>query len=269
VNQAARHSRAPARPSRRPLAAALAAALLLLAPAAARAGNKADAFEGKIRPVSGQLYGKAGRFELTPSGLLSLNDAFFTKYFGGLKATWHFSEFLSVSGEYATGAAARTGSAVVCPANQGCRPASTAELYQVPGRITSLASLEGAWTPVYGKLNVFAEKVAHFDLGLFAGVDLVGHEAVQAAGAADDLVAAGQKPPTKSALGGHVGLGVRLFLGDAVALRWEIKDVIYAVDVPNWQEAGRARRDVQNQLFTGLGVSVFFPFQQRSAGGTP
>jgi len=263
VNQAARQTRASALL----LAAALAA--LLAAPSPARAGNKADAFEGKIRPVSGQLYRKAGRLELTPVGMLSLNDAFFTKYFGGLKATWHLGEFLSVSGAYAMGAAARTGSAVVCPANQGCRPASTAELYQVPGRLTSLASLEGAWTPVYGKLNVFAEKVAHFDLGLLAGVDLVGHEAVQAAGAADDLVAAGQKPPTKSTIGGHVGLGVRLFLGDAVALRWEIKDLVYAVDVPNWQESGRARRDVQNQLFTELGVSVFFPLHQRAAGGKP
>ncbi len=261
-----RHPR-PGAPARLALVAGLALALGLL-PAAARAGNKADAFEGKIKPVSGQLYGKAGRLELTPAALLSLNDAFFTKYFGGLKATWHFSEFLSVSGAFAAGAAVRTGSAVVCPANQGCRPASTAELYQVPGKLTSIASLEGAWTPVYGKLNVFAEKVAHFDLGILAGVDLLGHQAVQAAGAADDLVAAGQKPPGKSTLGGHAGLGVRLFLGDAVALRWEIKDYVYAVDVPNWQESGRARRDVQNQLFTELGVSIFFPFQQR-AGGTP
>jgi outer membrane beta-barrel protein len=270
VNKAARTPRAPTRPSRRPLAAALAAALaLLLAPSPARAGNKADAFEGKIRPVSGQLYGKAGRLELTASGLLSLNDPFFTKYFGGLKATWHFSEFLSVSGAYAMGTAARTGSAVVCPANQGCRPASTAALYQVPGRLTSLAALEGAWTPVYGKLNVFSEKVGHFDLGLLAGVDLVGHQAVQAAGAADDLVTAGRTPPARSTIGGHVGLGVRLFLGDAVALRWEVKDLVYAVDVPNVQESGRARRDVQNQLFTELGVSVFFPFHARRAGGTP
>jgi len=248
------------------LLAALAASLAL-APSAARAGNKADAFEGKIRPVSGQLYGKAGRLELTPAGLLSLNDAFFTKYFGGLKATWHFTEFLSVSGAFAAGGTARTGSAVVCPANQGCQPASQAQLYQVPGRITSIIGLEGAWTPVYGKLNVLAEKVAHFDLGLLAGVDLIGHRAVQAAGAADDLVTAGRSPPGKSALGGHLGLGVRLFLGDAVALRWEVKDYVYAVDVPNVQESGRARRDVQNQLFTELGVSVFFPFQARTGAG--
>ncbi|HET9554137.1 MAG TPA: outer membrane beta-barrel domain-containing protein [Anaeromyxobacteraceae bacterium] len=245
----------------------LAAALVLAAaaaPGAARAGNKADAFEGKIRPVSGQLYQKAGRLELTPLGALSLEDAFYTKYFGGLKATWHFSEFLAVSGEVSTGAAQRTGSAVVCPANQGCHPASQAELYQVPGRVRMIGGLELAWSPVYGKLNVFAEKVAHFDLSLLAGPDLVVHDEVLASADASALAAAGGKPATKNAFGGHVGLGVRLFLSEALALRWELKDYVYAVDVPNWQENGRARRDVQNQLFTELGLSVFFPFRNRA-----
>jgi outer membrane beta-barrel protein len=230
----------------------------------ARAGNKADAFEGKIRPVSGQLYRKAGRLELTPTFGLSLNDAFYTKYFGGLKATWHFTEFLSLAGSFQAGGASATDSSVVCPAGQGCQPAGTAELYQVPGRITMLAGVEGAWAPVYGKLNVLAEKVIHFDLALLAGVDLVSHQQVQATAAAEALVAAGRKPPTENAIGGHVGLGVRLFFHEAVALRVDFKDYVYAVEVPNWQEDGKARTDVQNQIFTEIGVSVFFPFRTRA-----
>ena len=55
-------------------------------PSAAAAQSKSDAFAGKIPPVSGQLYRKAGRFEVTATGNLSLNDAFFTKYFGGAEA---------------------------------------------------------------------------------------------------------------------------------------------------------------------------------------
>jgi outer membrane beta-barrel protein len=245
----------------------LAAALLLAAaaaPGAARAGNKADAFEGKIRPISGQLYEKAGRFELTPLGALSLEDAFFTKYFGGVKATWHFSEFLALSGEVSTGGAGRTGSAVVCPANQGCHPASQTELWQVPGRVRMITGLEVAWAPVYGKLNVLAEKVAHFDLSLLAGADLVAHDEVLASDAALTLAAAGGKPATKNAFGGHLGLGVRLFLSEALALRWEIKDYVYAVEVPNWQDNNQAHRSIQSQLFTELGLSVFFPFRNRA-----
>jgi len=242
---------------------ALAALLLAGPPAAARAASKADAFEGKIPPVSGQLYRKAGRLELTPMGSLSLNDAFFTKTFGGLKLGWHLTEFLSVSVQGQAGAASRAGSAVVCPANQGCHPAGRAELWQVPGRIEWMAGLEVAWAPVYGKLNVLAEKVAHFDLALLAGADWISHGEVLAAGEAVTLAAAGGAPGSVGTVGGHVGLGVRLFLSEAVALRWELRDYVYGVKVPNVQEGGAARLDLQNQLFTELGVSVFFPFHNR------
>ncbi len=66
-------------------ALALAAALVSVGAAfPAAAQSKADAFAGKIPPISGQLYRKAGRFELTPTVNLSLNDAFYDKLFGGL-----------------------------------------------------------------------------------------------------------------------------------------------------------------------------------------
>jgi outer membrane beta-barrel protein len=233
-------------------------ALLLLAaalPLAARAGNKADAFEGKIKPISGQLYEKAGRFEITPVLALSLEDAFFTKYLAGLRVGYHVNESLAVALAFAAGTTSPTGSAVVCPANQGCRPASAAELYQVPGRIRSTVSADVAWTPVYGKLNLVAEQVAHFDLGLVGGADLVIHDALLSANQAMVL---GQKPSSRSGVGGHVGLAIRLFLGETLAIRWEVRDLIYAVDVPNIQESGKPRSDIQNQLFTELGLSIFF-----------
>ena len=66
-----------------------------------------------------------------------------------------------------------------------------------------------------------------------------------------------------STVGGHLGLGFRLFLTQAVALRVEFKDYVYMVEVPNWQEGGKARSDLQNQLFTEVGLSVFFPFHNR------
>jgi outer membrane beta-barrel protein len=251
-----------------PATRALLAALLLAAaarPAPARATSKADAFEGKIQPISGQLYRKAGRLELTPLAQLSVNDAFFTKYFGGLKATYHLTEFWSVGGSFAAGATAKTGSAVVCPANQGCQPASATELYQVPGRLRSVAGLEVAWAPVYGKLNVLAEKVAHFDLSLVLGADLVAHDQVLSG---TDASAPGASPGTTRTVGGHVGLGARLFVTDAVALRLEFRDLVYRVTVPNRAVSGQGAGDLQNQLFTELGVSVFFPFTAR-AGRTP
>jgi outer membrane beta-barrel protein len=240
-------------------ALALAALVIATLPRAAAGQSKADAFAGKIPPVSGQLYRKAGRLELAATGNLSLNDAFFTKYFGGAKLTYHFTESVSAGVYASTGATRSAGSALVCSAATGCTDARETQLRQVPGRIRAIAGLEGAWTPVYGKLNVVAERVAHFDLGVVAGPDAIVHEQVLSVRDAEALAAAGGEPPTETAIGGHVGLAARLFLAEWIALRFEVKDYIYLVKVPN----NGSGSDLQNQLFTELGLSVFLPPRNR------
>jgi outer membrane beta-barrel protein len=240
------------------LAAALAAALQ--APAPGRAQSKADAFAGKIPPVSGQLYQKAGRFELSVTGNLSLNDAFFTKYFGGVKAGYHFTEFLSLSAQAQAGFTVATNSTVLCPANAGCRDASAYQLFQVPGNLKAVYGLEAAWSPVYGKLNAFSEKVAHFDLSLLLGGDLISYREVISSARAAELELTGGEPPVVRTFGGHVGLGVRAFLSSWLALRLEVKDYLFLVEVPN----GGTDRKLENQLFTELGLSFFLPLDRRS-----
>jgi outer membrane beta-barrel protein len=250
-------------------AAALALLVAALLPGAARATSKADAFEGKIKPISGQLYSKAGRWEVTPTLDLSFNDAFWNKYMAGLKVGYHFTEFLSVGASYAMGMVSATSSAVVCPPNQGCHPASPEQLWQVPGAIRSMAGVEVAWAPVYGKLNLAAEQVLHFDLALLAGPDLIWHDEVLARDAAEALAAAGGKPSTTSALGGHLGLGVRFYINRFLALRIDVKDYIYSVKIPNWIEgtSTQPHSALQNQLFFELGLSFFFPTSPRVPGG--
>ena len=46
------------------------------------------------------------------------------------------------------------------------------------------------------------------------------------------------------------------------ALRLELKDYVYGVTVPNGVD-GLKSKDIQNQVFAELGVSVFFPFNNR------
>ncbi len=232
--------------------ATVVAAAVLPRPAEA---SKADAFEGKIQPVSGQLYRKAGRLELTLGGDLSLNDAFFQKHLADLKLGWHFSDSMSISLHGAMGASSPTNSTTVCD-DTGCRAASEWQLYQLPGRIRSIAGAEFAWAPIYGKLNTFSEKVAHIDLSLLAGVDSIAHDEVLS-----DVDAAkpGADPAQVRTFGGHLGVGVRVFLSQAFAVRFDLKDYVYGVKVPNGVKA----LDLQNQIMAELGVSVFFPFSSR------
>ncbi len=233
-----------------------AVAIACFAPAAARA-SAADAFENKVKPVSGQAYTKAGKLELTlPTGQVSLMDAFFSKYMAGAKLGYHFNEFLSLSVIGAYGTTSTTGSTSVCAGNQGCQQASAAQLYQVPGLIRWTAGAEVGFSPVYGKLNVFAEKAVHFDLSIMAGADLVSYRDVINANQASQ----GVTPGYVTTPGGHVGLGTRIFLSRLLALRLELRDVLYSVSsLPTGK--------LQNQLFAEIGLSFLFPLGGESAGG--
>ncbi len=235
-------SSGPARP-------VLLACALALAPAAR--ASEADAFEGRVPPVAGQLYQKAGRFEISPIAQLSLNDAFFSKYLFGARLGYHFSELLGVSGSFAGGPSVATGSTTVCPSNAGCRSATSAELYQVPGHLNWIAGVEVAVSPVYGKLNLFAEQVVHFDLSVLAGADWIAYRRVLDATTASSTAAAGGSPPTDTTPGGHLGLGARFFLSRALALRLEIKDYLYRMPV-------QGRTETESQLLSEIGLSFFF-----------
>ncbi len=232
---------------RAPAIALLCAAAL--APSAARA-DEADAFAGKIRPISGQLYRKAGRFEVGPAVELSLDDAFFTKVLFGGRAAWHLSDTWAVSGSFAGGFASATSSTQVCPANQGCTKATPEQLATVPGEIKMKGGLELGFSPVYAKLNLLAEKVAHFDLSLLAGADWISYREVLPLGS---LVS----PGTKAAFGGHLGLGTRIFLGPWGAVRLDFKDYLYGASI-------RGTKKLEQQLFLEMGLSFFLPLQNRS-----
>jgi outer membrane beta-barrel protein len=233
-----------------------AVALACFAPAAARA-SAADAFENKIKPVSGQLYTKRGKLELTlPTGQVSLMDAFFSKYMVGAKLGYHFNEYLSLGVTGAYGTTDPTGSTSVCRGNEGCQPAAAAQLYQVPGLIRWMAGAEVAFSPVYGKLNVFAEKAVHFDLSIMAGPDLISYRGVIDANQAS----AGVVPGYVTTPGGHIGIGARIFLTRLIALRLELRDVVYSV-------SSLSSGKLQNQLFAELGLSFLIPMGRSSAEG--
>lgn len=245
------------------LLSVLSAVLALAAWPRAALASKADAFENKIKPVSGHLFLKSNRLEITPTADFSMNDAFYNKYLFGAKLNWHFSEALTLGAAIAGGFSSPSGSAVVCPAGSGCKQASPAQLYQVPGDIKMIAGAEVGFSPVYGKLNIFAEKVLHFDLSLLGGVDDISYQSILDTPDAQAAAAANSAPSSTSTVGGHVGVGVRFFLNDFITVRAELKDYVYSATIH--QLGGSTSGDVINQLFAELGVSFFFPMHFSTA----
>ena len=85
---------------------------------------------------------------------------------------------------------------------------SSAVLGDVPSTIEFMAGLDFVWTPIHGKFAIFASKLTHFDVYLAIGPTFFGTKAF-----IDGVETQEMK------IGGHLGIGIRLFLTDFLALR--------------------------------------------------
>lgn len=236
------------------------AALVALAPAAALAQEEEGADIGavereagplreRIKPVSGHLFLKAGRFEISPAASVSVRDSFFTKLGFGGSLTYHVTETLALSARGAYALPMVAGSAQICTVNpdntRSCRSPTYAELDGVaPGQIKLLGGLEGQWAPLYGKLAMLAEQFLHFDI-----YGILGFAAVVYRGPPES---AGGVARTLFAPGANAGAGMHIFLTRWLTVRGELRDLIYS-------EAITTGSSFRNQLMVELGISVFFP----------
>ncbi|HET9451979.1 MAG TPA: outer membrane beta-barrel domain-containing protein [Aggregicoccus sp.] len=257
----------------RSLSAALAALLLLspafaLAqdsdmPAAATTSEEEDAgdvsevdkdaqgpLRERIRPVSGRLFSPKGRFELSPSGSVSLRDAFYTKYLVGGTLTYHPLESLGLGLRVGYSIPVVSGTAQICTFDQGergCRKPTEDELDRGGlGNLRMVAGLDAKWAPIYGKLSLLSSYFATFDM-----YGIVGASYVQYQGPTANTETGVQNYWTP---GANVGVGFHVFLNRWISLRTELRDLIY---VEKTRQAGED--SLRNQLLFELGLSFFFP----------
>lgn len=191
--------------------------------------------EDRIPPVSGRMFAKQGRFEIAPGVAASFADPFFAKYLGSLSLGYHVLESLALTLRGSGGVAIPSGLTAHCPAGV-CDVPLESRLPTAPGRISVLASLAASWSPFYGKLNLLAEWVLHFDLYLSAGGALV----ISTIGST-----------SANAPGAVVAVGQRVFLNRWIAVRFEVSDTVYP--------AGVTDQRLVHQFLFDLGVSFFLP----------
>ena len=188
--------------------------------------------EDRIPPVSAEAFSKAGKVEITLGLGLSLDDAFIEKFIPQLSIGYHFDDafYLGLRGGYAFDVGA--GHVEACnDANTSCGSPTASQLKQLPGNFTALGALQFAWSPIYGKLNFFGEKVLHFDTALLidGGVLFLGKQV----GSSNARTAPEFSP----------GLGQRFFFTRAFAIAFELRDMLYASG------------GVQNQLIFDVGFT--------------
>jgi len=200
----------------------------------------------RVQPVSGHLFLKQGRLEVSPSATFSVKDAFFTKYILGAVVTYHATETLGFSLRAGYSLPTVAGAAQICTfsdeggsTTRGCRRPSFAELDgQAPGQINLLGGVDVQWAPIYGKMSLLAEKFLHFDLYGIAGASAVQYRAPAG---------------NEFTVGGNVGVGMRFFVNRWMTVRTEFRDLIYV------EKAVNPTTTLRNQLLFELGMSFFFP----------
>jgi len=203
----------------------------------------------RIRPVSGHMFLKKGRFEFSPSLTLSMTDAFFNKYVFGATLGFFPSEEFGIHARFGYGLTSISGAAQKCTTDdggttRGCRAPTMAELDgRAPGQLTLLGGLDAQYAPIYGKVALVAETFLSFDMYAIGGVALVGYQGPAAQGSTPEMT-----------FGGNVGVGSRIFLNKWMTVRAELRDLIYLEKVQPIPATS-----LRNQLMFELGFSMFLP----------
>ncbi len=186
--------------------------------------------EDRVKSVQRKAFLKKGRFELTPFGFATINDAFFPKYGLGARASFFFHDSL--------GLALRFQQFNHMPSNN-VRLAKRQLNSKLPSVLPKYSyALDVLWSPIYGKVALF-NSIHTFDLYIVGGVGAVWSQT-----SSDD----GLHPS------GHIGIGERFAIFDFIAADLAVVETLYT-DRPD----GANRSTIQNMISVNLGISFFVP----------
>jgi outer membrane beta-barrel protein len=200
----------------------------------------------RVKAVQRKGFLKRHRFELTPLFAATVNDAFYQKVGGGLRAAYNLGDAFAIA---ARGAIYQQEDLKLAPIRtDNVREGKVAFQSQLlSSQIYRLAMVDGIWSPVYGKAAWLDRSIVHFDVFLTAGFGLVW--------SATSFDSGGKK-----GLGPHVaadvGAGLRFYPLEWLALEAGMMMTLYP-DQPMETVPGT----VQKVLAANVGVSFFFPWR--------
>ncbi|HTN52761.1 MAG TPA: outer membrane beta-barrel domain-containing protein [Anaeromyxobacter sp.] len=187
-----------------------------------------------VKAVQRKGFLKRGRFEVAPIFSLSVNDAFYQKFGGGLRLAYSLQDSFAVAvrGTYFT--PYRT---------DNVREGKLAFQSQLlSSQVYGMAMVDGIWSPIYGKSSFLDRSIVHFDLYLAAGFGLVWSDT---SGAPRN-----EGPHLAADLGG----GVRFYPKEWMAFELGLMATLYP-DQPVVSVPGT----IQTVFVANIGVSFFFP----------
>ncbi len=211
-------------------------------PTAASADKKSDSpaverdttQDDRVKSVQRKLYTKRGRFELAPSFVINVNDAYYTKLGGAIRLAFYPADTLAISARFSLMQTLPTDDVRTAKRNLNSRI-----FFSVP--IWS-AMADAEWSPIYGKVAMF-NSILHFDGYLIGGGGVVFTE-----------TSAARDGTVKPAF--DLGVGMRFVAKDFLAVNVSLINTTY-VDTPT----GTTKGVTQNLMLVNAGISIFFPFK--------
>ena len=199
--------------------------------------------DDRVKSVQRKLYVKRGRFELAPSIVINVNDPYYTKFGGAIRAAFHLADNLAVSARFTLVQTLPTDDVLVAKKNL------QAQIFHSVPIWSGMADFE--WSPFYGKVS-FLNSILHLDAYVVGGGGVVWAQTSAAINddGTPDLARTGVKPAF------DLGLGMRFVTKDFLAVNVALVNTTY-VDVPT----GSSKAVTQNMMMLQAGISIFFPFK--------
>lgn len=197
--------------------------------------------DDRVKSVQRKLYIKRGRFELAPAAIINVNDPYYTRVGGQIRAAFYPADTLAIAMRFAL--------MQTLPSDdvrQATRTLQSRIFFSVP-YWNAMADLE--WSPLYGKVS-FLNSILHIDGYLLAGGGVVFTERT---GTPDP---ANNDQPRPINPGFDLGVGLRFVAKDFVSVNLGLVNTTY-VDTPR----GTTKGVTQNLMMLTVGVSLFIPFK--------
>lgn len=192
-------------------------------------------------PIRRQLLHRSARFELGLGIGSQFGNAYTTPFNGNLTARYFLGDAVSL-GVDINGSPFQLDRRFVRDIEEN--DPAVAAAYEI-GKTPLIGSLQLTYSPMIGKVNIFGKTTTYFDAHIIAGFGV-------AMNTGDAKALQGME------LAPVIGMGLRLFLTDSIALEFRLQDYIYQ-DVEAYRLGTSADKHWKNHVIGTVGVGFFFP----------
>ena len=211
--------------------------------------------------VQNRFFLKEGRFELSGVGGYVPNNPMVKRYSGGFLGAYHLNEKFAAEGAimYFPDLGINDLKGLTQKLVEIANSRSSGSTFKQPVEKMMLgATFAARWSPIYGKINLLGENVLNFDLYLTGGLGMISTKKYFVSSDSDGAISlefdGNQVHPPIT-----VGLGTNLFLNQSLAVKLDVRSMLYRAPAPNYSGDDDVEIRVYNDIITSVGISYFIP----------